>query len=130
MTEFIKKQSTKESRRETDRHVGKQLRRIRNLRGLSQQALATKINLTFQQLQKYEWGTNRISASVLYEFSQILEVPIAEFYKGLSTAQKEPLAPLSKDHYVLIEIFDSAPKNVQKALLRLLQASNEAFKNA
>lgn len=130
MAELKKILSTKETRRETDLHVGKQLRRIRNLRGLSQQALAARINLTFQQLQKYERGTNRISASVLYEFSQILEVPIEDFFKGLSTVPSSPIQPLSKEHCTLLGLYDAAPKNVQKSLLKLLETMNGKAENA
>ncbi len=130
MGESIKTHSTKETRREIDRHVGERLRYIRNLRGISQEKLANQVNLTFQQLQKYESGKNRISASVLFEFSQILEVPIKEFFEGLSTSQARPLPELSKDHYALIAIYSTAPKKFQKALLNFLETSRKALKDA
>ena len=64
-----------------DIHVGQRLRVRRSLQGLSQEKLAGKINLTFQQIQKYERGTNRISAGRLYQFSKILDVPVSYFYE-------------------------------------------------
>lgn len=64
-----------------DVHVGKRLRVRRSLLGLSQEKLAEAIGLTFQQVQKYERGVNRISAGRLYQFSKILDVPIAYFYE-------------------------------------------------
>lgn len=67
-----------------DKHVGRQLRSRRVLTGLSQEKLADAIGVTFQQVQKYERGTNRISASRLYNFSKILDVSIDYFYHGLS----------------------------------------------
>jgi transcriptional regulator with XRE-family HTH domain len=73
----------KHERRKIDRYVGNQLRAARQFRGVSQQELARQIDLTFQQVQKYERGTNRIAASLLYDLSQILKVPVAYFYDGL-----------------------------------------------
>ena len=69
-----------------DKHVGKQLRSRRTLLGLSQEKLAEFIGVTFQQVQKYERGTNRVSASRLYSFSKILDVSIDYFYEGLERA--------------------------------------------
>lgn len=63
-----------------DVHVGQRLRVRRSLLGLSQEKLAESIGLTFQQIQKYERGMNRISAGRLYQFSKILDVPVAYFY--------------------------------------------------
>lgn len=65
-----------------DVHIGKRLRERRALAGLSQEKIADKTNLTFQQIQKYENGTNRITASRLYELARILRVPVAFFYAG------------------------------------------------
>ena len=67
-----------------DKHVGTQLRSRRKVIGLSQEKLAEHIGVTFQQIQKYERGTNRISASRLYSFSKIMDVPIDYFYEGLN----------------------------------------------
>lgn len=71
-----------------DAHVGERVRLRRTLMGLSQEALGDELNLSFQQVQKYERGTNRISASRLYEISRILDVPISYFFEGVS--ENEP----------------------------------------
>ena len=63
-----------------DVHVGQRLRVRRSLLGMSQEKLSDAIGLTFQQIQKYERGVNRISAGRLFQFSKILDVPIAYFY--------------------------------------------------
>ena len=63
-----------------DIHVGSRVRLRRNMLGLSQEQLGAKIGLTFQQIQKYERGANRIGASRLYRLSQVLDVPIMFFY--------------------------------------------------
>jgi transcriptional regulator with XRE-family HTH domain len=66
-----------------DVHVGSRVRLRRVLLGMSQEKLADQLGLTFQQVQKYEKGTNRISASRLQQISRILEVPISYFYDEL-----------------------------------------------
>ena len=64
----------------TDVHVGARLRLRRNMMGLSQEKLGEAIGLTFQQVQKYERGANRIGASRLYELGRVLDVPVQFFY--------------------------------------------------
>jgi transcriptional regulator with XRE-family HTH domain len=63
-----------------DTHVGARLRQRRNLVGLSQTKLSESVGLTFQQIQKYERGANRISSSRLYEFAKVLAVPVSYFF--------------------------------------------------
>jgi transcriptional regulator with XRE-family HTH domain len=77
------KRKTKGTANSVDVHVGQRLRVRRSLLGLSQEKLAEAIGLTFQQVQKYERGMNRISAGRLYQFSKILDVPVAYFYEQL-----------------------------------------------
>jgi transcriptional regulator with XRE-family HTH domain len=67
-----------------DIHVGARIRRRRVLLGLSQEKLAHAIGLTFQQVQKYERGTNRVSASRLYQLAKVLGVPISFFFGDMS----------------------------------------------
>lgn len=81
-----------------DKHVGKQLRSRRILIGLSQEKLAEEIGVTFQQVQKYERGTNRISASRLYTFSKLLDVSIDYFYSGLEGVKKTKTASGMSDN--------------------------------
>ena len=66
--------------RPVDIHVGSRLRIRRTLLGLSQEALGEAVGLTFQQIQKYEKGANRMGASRLFHFSQFLNVPISYFF--------------------------------------------------
>ena len=66
-----------------DIHVGQQLKKARKLRGLSQEQLASEMGLTFQQVQKYEKGLNRIGASRLWDLAQILNISIDFFYKDM-----------------------------------------------
>ena len=66
-----------------DVHVGSRVRLRRTLMGLSQEKLGEEVNLTFQQIQKYERGANRIGSSRLYEFAQILDVPVSFFFDDM-----------------------------------------------
>ena len=67
-----------------DLHVGGRVRMRRKMLGISQERLAEALGLTFQQVQKYERGANRISASKLYEIARFLSAPIAYFFEGLN----------------------------------------------
>ncbi len=69
-----------------DIHVGSRVRLRRTLLGLSQEKLGESVGLTFQQIQKYERGANRIGASRLYEFSRILDVPVSFFFDDMPDA--------------------------------------------
>ena len=67
-----------------DMHVGKRIRLRRTLLGMSQEQLGTELNITFQQVQKYERGANRVSASRLWDIGQILDAPINYFFDDMS----------------------------------------------
>jgi transcriptional regulator with XRE-family HTH domain len=91
-----------------DIHVGSRVRLRRTLLGLSQEKLGEAVGLTFQQIQKYERGANRIGASRLFEFSRILDVPVSFFFDDMSERvagadgaaagmADQPQAPLEPD---------------------------------
>ena len=67
-----------------DVHVGRKVRECRIAQGLSQISLAKKLGISFQQVQKYESGANRIGGSRLWEISCILDVPVSNFFDGLN----------------------------------------------
>lgn len=69
-----------------DAHVGERLRLRRKLLGLSQEELASRLGLALQQVQKYENGVNRVSASRLYQLCGVLEVPVAWFFEEMPGA--------------------------------------------
>jgi transcriptional regulator with XRE-family HTH domain len=73
-----------------DDHVGKRLRRRRRLLGLTQQCLAEAIGLRFQQIQKYECGANRVTASRLFQLARALNVPTSYFFDGLPDVPSMP----------------------------------------
>ncbi len=128
-----------------DIHVGARVRFRRNLLGISLQTLAGAIGITYQQNQRYEWGTTRISASRLFNLSRALDVPISYFFedlspaaagarkrraKGLSEAPASVLEPdlLSKRETAgLIRAYHRVKDpNLRKRVLDLLQALGKA----
>ena len=73
--------------KQVDEHVGARIRLRRRLLGITQQDLAVALGLTFQQVQKYERGRNRVSASKLYETARALSVHVTYFFEGLEEAE-------------------------------------------
>ena len=69
---------------EVDVLVGENLRKLRKAKGLSQSKLSERCGVSFQQIQKYERGVNRVSASMLWELHKILEVELKDFYGDLA----------------------------------------------
>ena len=76
-----------------DAHIGQKIRTRRNLLGLSQTELADAAGITFQQIQKYEKGANRVGASRLQQFSEALGVPPSYFFEGVPIVGKKKPAP-------------------------------------
>jgi transcriptional regulator with XRE-family HTH domain len=74
--------------------IGQNLKRIRQLRGFTQEALAARIGCTYQQVQKYENGQNRIAAEVIAQIALLLEVNVSEFYCGLLCANRAVAKPV------------------------------------
>src|SRR5947209_2882021 len=74
-----------------DKHVGSRVRMRRMMLGMSQEKLGDALGLTFQQVQKYEKGTNRIGASRLQQISLILQVPVSFFFEGAPPPPGVPL---------------------------------------
>lgn len=73
-----------------DKHVGSRVRMRRMMLGMSQEKLGERLGLTFQQVQKYEKGTNRIGASRLQQISAILSVPVSFFFEGAPSGEVTP----------------------------------------
>lgn len=96
---------------DVDAHVGRQLRTRRAIVGLSQSQLGDQLGVTFQQVQKYERGQNRIAASMLFRAARVLQCPVEYFYAGLDagdvhvdagdTDADRALRAFALDHYGL-----------------------------
>lgn len=103
---------------QVDLHVGQRLRQRRCLLGMTQQKLADAVGIKFQQIQKYESGANRISASRLWVIAQALDVPVSHFFEGLSPEERSlhEGAPRSERDGIAPEVFE------QKETIDLIRA--------
>lgn len=108
----------------TDVHVGKKVREARAAKGLSQGQLGEVLGVSFQQVQKYEKGTNRIGSSRLWAMSQALDVPIAYFFEGLNgPVEKDGQRVLSRRTIGLAKQIDAiADENIRSQILNLIKA--------
>ena len=89
-----------------DVHVGKRLRQRRSLLGMNQTALGQAAGVTFQQVQKYERGANRMGASRLFEFATVLDVPVDYFFNEIPTAahrKSKPKGGLASDRAARVQ---------------------------
>lgn len=89
-----------------DVHVGTRVRLRRTLLGMSQEKLAKAVSLTFQQIQKYERGSNRIGASRLFQFAQVLDVPVSFFYDDMPDESDEAKAQQGNGQALVGEVFE------------------------
>ncbi len=110
-----------------DKHVGSRVRMRRMMLGMSQEKLGDALGLTFQQVQKYEKGTNRIGASRLQQISQILQVPVAFFFEGAPVVpgEFEPapgMAEAPSPAYVSDFLATSDGLSLTKAFMRIKDA--------
>ena len=109
-----------------DIHVGNRMRAMRLLRGLSQSALGTQLGVTFQQIQKYERGANRLSASMLWHAADALNVPVSYFFDEFRPDQ--PTAKQDQprsDEIALVRHFRRLPQRLQRALAELAEVLAE-----
>ena len=90
-----------------DVHVGSRIRLRRTLLGMSQERLAEAIGLTFQQVQKYEKGANRVSSSRLYDLAGILDVPLAYFFDEMSAGVSAPFLTRSVERANTVRTHDN-----------------------
>ncbi|MGB0720247.1 MAG: helix-turn-helix domain-containing protein [Bdellovibrionales bacterium] len=143
----MNKKKTKGTPDNVDVHVGQRLRVRRALLGMSQEKLAEAIGLTFQQIQKYERGVNRVSAGRLFQFSKILDVPVSYFYDqigggvaaqaayGLSDNAQEPLGDddvmQRKETLDLVRIYYSIDDPMKrKEILRFIKSMSDLSADA
>jgi transcriptional regulator with XRE-family HTH domain len=96
-----------------DIHVGSRVRLRRLLLGMSQEKLGDELGVTFQQVQKYERGANRIGASRLFRVATVLQVPIGFFFEGLEATPVSGFA--EGDQTPLIDDFINSPEGVALA---------------
>ncbi len=116
-----------------DVHVGKRIRHRRWMVGMTQQQLAEKVGIKFQQIQKYETGMNRVSASRLWDIAEALEVPVSFFFEGIddeasarsssSTIPGDIMA--DKEALELVRSYYSIPENQRRRLFELARVLSD-----
>lgn len=117
-----------------DVHVGKRIRHRRWLAGMTQQNLAESVGIKFQQIQKYETGANRVSASRLWDIADALDVSVSFFFEGIEQsgdgdAQGASGAPADilgdKEALELIRSYYSIPENQRRRLFDLARVLSD-----
>ncbi|WP_321364216.1 helix-turn-helix transcriptional regulator [uncultured Celeribacter sp.] len=120
-----------------DVHVGKRIRHRRWMVGMTQQQLAEKVGIKFQQIQKYETGMNRVSASRLWDIAEALSVPVAFFFEGMETPMPtevvaqpdEASVPADiladKEALELVRSYYAIPENQRRRLFELARVLSD-----
>jgi transcriptional regulator with XRE-family HTH domain len=117
-----------------DKLVGRNIRVHRLVRGLTQEGLGEKLGVTFQQIQKYEKGTNRVGSGRLYQIAALLEVPVTAFFEGGETAavqrNSSPFDLLADPVSLrLVQAFSEIEDHkTRRAVLALVESMNAGFK--
>lgn len=114
-----------------DAHVGKRIRHRRWMVGMTQQQLADKVGIKFQQIQKYETGMNRVSASRLWDIAESLGVSISFFFEGLAGEGVSASAPAGdiladKEALELVRSYYSIPEAQRRRLFDLARVLSDA----
>lgn len=116
-----------------DVHVGKRVRQRRWLTGMTQQQLAEQVGIKFQQIQKYETGANRVSASRLWDIADALDVPVSFFFEGLDQEHKDeaektmvpPDLMGDKEALDLVRSYYAIPENQRRRLFELARVLSD-----
>ncbi len=117
-----------------DVHVGKRIRHRRWMNGTTQQQLAEAVGIKFQQIQKYETGMNRVSASRLWDISRVLNVPVSFFFEGLAAQPQDDAIKsdlpgdilTDKEALELLRSYYAIPENQRRRLFDLARVLSEA----
>jgi transcriptional regulator with XRE-family HTH domain len=117
----VSKQSVKRPN-PTDIYVGSRVRMRRKMMGMSQEKLGERLGITFQQIQKYEKGTNRIGASRLQKIAEILEVPVSYFFPDQSSDVAMGLAEEGGPGYVVDFLSTAEGLELNRAFARIKNA--------
>ncbi|SLN47306.1 transcriptional repressor DicA [Roseivivax jejudonensis] len=114
-----------------DVHVGKRIRHRRWLVGMTQQQLAEKVGIKFQQIQKYETGANRVSASRLWDIADALEVAVGFFFEGLETGHDSAPEAVpgdilgDKEALDLVRSYYAIPEHQRRRLFELARVLSD-----
>ncbi|MBB3713845.1 transcriptional regulator with XRE-family HTH domain [Limimaricola variabilis] len=105
-----------------DKHVGARIRYARWMKGVTQEQLGNAVGCKFQQIQKYETGMNRVSASRLWDIGRALTLPVSFFFDGTEKAEPCHVAPVDRASAELLQVSRALPEEQRKALLELAKS--------
>ncbi len=113
-----------------DLHVGMRMRQRRWLVGMTQQQLGSRVGIKFQQIQKYETGANRISASRMWDIASSMAVPVSFFFKGLDgqapdTGEARGDILTDKEAHELVRVYYAIPETERRRLFDLARVLSE-----
>lgn len=126
--------TSNKSANKVDKLVGRNIRVHRLVRGLTQEGLGEKLGVTFQQIQKYEKGTNRVGSGRLYQIAALLEVPVTAFFEGGDTHTSTRTATASPYDLLadpvslrMVQAFSEiSDQRTRRAVLALVESMNSA----
>jgi transcriptional regulator with XRE-family HTH domain len=132
---IMRRHSDSQRQSTIDVHIGSRLRQRRTLVGMTQNKLATALGITFQQVQKYESGVNRVSGSRLYDLANALDIPVSFFFDGVpvtlaTTAPSPPLpdvvqlerSMLHRETLEVVRAYYAVPSAIRGGVYRLLKS--------
>ena len=114
-----------------DVHVGKRIRHRRWMIGMTQQQLAEKVGIKFQQIQKYETGANRVSASRLWDIAEAMETPVSFYFEGLTEVRPDAAVVegdilADKEALQLVRAYYAMPENQRRQIFELARVLSSA----
>ena len=120
------------SKHHVDVHVGQRMRHRRWMLGITQPQLAARVGITFQQIQKYEAGMNRVSASRLWDIAEAMEVDVTFFFEGLKGGEGRTVEAAAgasaenREEVELLRSYNSIPAEQRKRLFDLARVLSAA----
>lgn len=113
-----------------DMHVGKRIRHRRWMIGMTQQQLAERVGIKFQQIQKYETGMNRVSASRLWDIARAVDVPVSFFFEGLQEKTSDDVVEgdifADKEALQLVRAYYAMPEAQRRQIFELARVLSDA----
>jgi transcriptional regulator with XRE-family HTH domain len=125
----ISPQRTARTAQRIDEHVGERIRQRRTVLGLTQEQLSQSLNISYQQLQKYETAANRVSAGRLYEIANKLDVDISFFFEALKAGGREEPMPHGGRNRIALDLvknfMDIQDPSIRSAVASLVKSLAE-----
>ncbi|MHA1529004.1 MAG: helix-turn-helix domain-containing protein [Alphaproteobacteria bacterium] len=114
-----------------DLHVGKRIRQRRCMAGMTMQQLGDRVGINFQQIQRYETGANRISASRMWGIASVMKVPVSFFFEGIDgqapdTGEARGDLRTDKEAFELVRAYYGIPENQRRRLFDLARVLGDA----